>query len=266
MKLATQDKDFFPENILEKFEAIKSFGFDAYEIDGKQLINNFTAVKLAIKETGITVSTACGGYEGWIGDFDENKRRQGIKQISEILKHLSEIGGNGIVVPAAWGMFSKRLPPHVPPRSEEEDRIALLNSLSQINRVAMETDTLLYLEPLNRYEDHMINKLAEGVSLIEEGGFSNVKIIADFYHMNIEEANISRSIINAKKHIGHIHLADSHRFQPGDGHLDFLSGFKALKSIGYEEYLAFECRVLGENQEEEYKKSVSYIKSLIEKA
>lgn len=266
MKLSTQDKHFFPDDIVEKFETIKSLGFDAYEIDGKQLITNFSDVKLAIKETGLAVSTACGGYEGWIGDFDENKRKKGIEQINDILKHLSEIGGNGIVVPAAWGMFSKRLPPHIPPRSEEEDRIILLNSLLQINKVAEETGTFLFLEPLNRYEDHMINKLSEGVSLIEEGGFSNVKVIADFYHMNIEEANISQSIIDASKHIGHIHLADSHRFQPGDGHLDFLSGLKALKSIGYKEYLAFECRVLGENEEEEYRKSVSYIKSLIEKA
>jgi sugar phosphate isomerase/epimerase len=102
--------------------------------------------------------------------------------------------------------------------------------------------------------------------LIEEGKFSHVKLTADFFHMNIEEKNIADSIINYREHIGHIHLADSHRYQPGDGHMDFISGFGALMNIGYDGFMAFECRVLGDNHAEEYKKSVHYIKSCIERA
>lgn len=264
MKLATQEKPFFPENMIEKFKAVKSLGFEAFEIDGKELVTRFSEVKDAMEETGINVVTACGGYSGWIGDFDEDKRKNGLREIENILRHLSEIGGKGIVVPAAWGMFSKRLPPMVPPRSDEEDRAVLLASLSELNAIAQETNTVVYLEPLNRYEDHMINHLATAVSLIEEGNFSNVQVIADFYHMNIEEANISKSLKESKDHLGHVHLADSHRFQPGDGHLDFLSGFQALKEIGYTGYLAYECRVLGEDELGEYQKSVDYIKSLLE--
>jgi sugar phosphate isomerase/epimerase len=266
MKLATQDKPFFPSNFRKKFELTRQMGFDAFEIDGKALVDNFEDVKQASEQTGMPISTACGGYSGWIGDFDEEKRQQGIIEISEILKHLEKIGGQGIVVPAAWGMFSKRLPPMIPPRSETEDREVLLDSLNQLNKVGIKTGTIVYIEPLNRYEDNMINKLEDAMSLIKEGKFSHVQIIADFFHMNIEEPSIRESLFNAKEYLGHVHLADSHRFQPGSGHLDFVPGFQTLREIGYEGYLAFECRVLGKPEQTLYQKSVNYIKSCLDES
>lgn len=263
MKLATQDKPFFPESMEEKLETIRSMGFDAFEIDGRALIERFEEVKRAMRKTSVPVVTACGGYRGWIGDFDEEKRKQAVEDIAEILRHLGEIAGQGIVVPAAWGMFSKRLPPLVPPRSEEEDRRVLLDSLGQLNQVAQETGTYVFLEPLNRYEDHMLNRLEQAVALIEEGRFSHVKVTADLFHMNIEEPSMEESIRQAKDHIGHVHIADSHRYQPGDGHLDFVPVLKVLKGIGYEGYLAFECRVRGNPEEEAYRKAVQHFRGLL---
>ena len=67
-----------------------------------------------------------------------------------MLHALAEVGGNGFVVPAAWGMFSYRLPPLVSPRSREGDREALFTSLSELDKTAQETGTYIYLEPLNR--------------------------------------------------------------------------------------------------------------------
>ncbi|SUG33163.1 Sugar phosphate isomerases/epimerases familyprotein YcjR [Salmonella enterica subsp. arizonae] len=95
MKIGTQNQAFFPENILEKFLYIKEMGFDGFEIDGKLLVNNLAEVKAAIKETGLPVTTACGGYDGWIGDFIEERRLNGLKQIERILEALAEVGGPG---------------------------------------------------------------------------------------------------------------------------------------------------------------------------
>jgi sugar phosphate isomerase/epimerase len=111
----------------------------------------------------------------------------------------------------------------------------------------------------------MVNTLQKAGYYIEKGGFSNVSIIADFYHMNIEEAKIEESIMEHAKSIHHIHLADSHRYQPGSGHIDFEKGFHALKAINYEGAMTFECRVIGANVEEKYKKSLGFIKDLYRK-
>lgn len=266
MKLATQDKPFFPDNMEKKLLFIRDLGFDAFEIDGAMLTGRLDEVKSAVLKTGVAVSSVCGGYKGWIGDFDKDKRMHAIKDIIRILECAAEVGAKGIVVPAAWGMFSLRLPPMIPPRSSDEDRRILLDSLARLEHAAQLTGTMIFLEPLNRYEDHMINTIKTAESLIVEGSFRNVRIAADFFHMNIEEKDIAQSILDSKELIGHVHLADSHRYQPGSGHMDFISGFAALKRIGYEGYMAFECRVLGEYPEMEYRKSVDYVRECMLKA
>src|SRR6266487_1509239 len=262
IQFLTQDKDFFPQPFVEKLSYLQKMNFDGFEIDGKFLLNNFEVVKEAIETTGFPVLTCCGGYEGWIGDFNEDKRQKAIQQISILLRGMAAIGGKGIVVPAAWGMFSLRLPPMTPPRTTEEDEVVLLDSLQKLNEVGKENEVTLFLEPLNRYEDHMINTLQKANYYIEKGAFSNVSIIADFYHMNIEEAKMEETIIEHANQIRHIHLADNHRYQPGSGHIDFEKGLRALKAINYNGAMAFECRVIGNDVETEYKKSLEYIKDI----
>ena len=221
LKICTQDQAFLPRDLKERFKKVKDMGFDGYEIDGSLLLNNLDEVKEAIKETGLPVVSACGGYRGWIGDFIEERRLNGIEDIQKILEALQEIGGKGIVVPAAWGMFTFRLPPMQSPRSAEGDRKAILDSLKILDKKAGETNTVIFLEPLNRYQDHMINTLAAARSIIEEGKFQNVKLIADAYHMNIDEDNMFQSLIDNKDMVKHIHIAENHRFQPGSGSMDF---------------------------------------------
>lgn len=266
MRFGTQDQAFFPTDIKEKFQFIKELGFETYEIDGNLLVEHVEEVKEAIKETGILVETACNGYDGWIGDFIEERRLRGIEQISDILRALAEVGGKGIVVPAAWGMFTYRLPPMVSPRSQAGDFKAVSDSLIQLEKIAAETGTKIYLEPLNRYQDHMINLLADARKYIDENQLVHVEITADFYHMNIEEDSISKALIEQKDYVGHIHLADNHRYQPGSGAINFVEHFKTIKEINYDGCLVYECRLRGEDLPKIYQNSINFLKECMRKA
>ncbi len=263
MILGTQDKDFFPSDLKEKFAFVKEIGFDCFEIDGKVLLENTEEVKMAIRETGLAVSSACGGYRGWIGDFIEERRQNGIADLKQILRAVSEVGGSGVVVPAAWGMFTYRLPPMVSPRSAEGDRAAILDSLAQLDPIAKEHGVWLYLEPLNRYQDHMLNTISDAVSVIEEGKFERVKITGDFYHMAIEEDDISESLKKYARYYGHIHIAENHRYQPGTGSIDFERHFRTLREIGYDGAVINEGRVRGEDPLEAYKASIPYVRQYL---
>ncbi|PLR77388.1 hypothetical protein CU633_10565 [Bacillus sp. V3-13] len=263
MKIGTQNQPFFPEDIKEKFRYLKNAGFEGFEIDGKLLVDHLDEVKEAIAETGLPVTTACGGYNGWIGDFIEERRLNGLEDIKEILTALQQAGGKGIVVPAAWGMFTYRLPPMVSPRSQAGDWKAVSESLVYLDSIAKETETTIFLEPLNRYQDHMINTLADARRYIEENTLRNVKIIADFYHMNIEEDNLSQALHQNRDLIGHIHVADNHRYQPGSGSIDFRKLFDQLKSDGYDGYLVFECRIRGNDPEAEYLKALKHLQQCL---
>jgi sugar phosphate isomerase/epimerase len=246
MFLGTQDRDFFPKEWTQKFVYLQDMGYECYEINGKDLVDQTAAVQQASTVTGMPVLTACGGYRGWIGDFIEERRLFAIEDLKTILRALQDIGGTGVVVPAAWGMFTYRLPPMKSPRTREGDRKALLDSLSQLDPVAEEYGQYIYLEPLNRYQDHMLNTLSDAAELIQAGGFRRVKITADFYHMSIEEDNISRSLRKYANLIGHIHIAENHRYQPGSGSIDFPQHMRTLHEIGYEGPVVNEGRLRGD--------------------
>ncbi len=263
MRLGTQDKDFFPETLIEKFAFVKSMGFECFEIDGKVLVERLDEVKGAVAKTGLPVSSACGGYRGWIGDFIEERRVNGVQDLKKILHALQEAGGTGVVVPAAWGMFTYRLPPMVSPRSHEGDLKAILSSLAELDPVAEECGQYLYLEPLNRYQDHMLNTIQDAVDVIKAGNFKRVLVTGDFYHMSIEEDDISQSLRRFAPYLGHIHIAENHRYQPGTGSIDFARHMATLKEIGYEGDVVNEGRVRGEDPLEAYKKSVAYMKEVL---
>jgi len=99
--------------------------------------------------------------------------------------------------------------------------------------------TLLY-EPLNRYETNLVNRLAEGVALLRGLGTANVKLLADLYHMNIEEADLAAALRGAAGYVGHVHFADSNRRAAGFGHTDFAPVVAALRDTGYAGYLSAE--------------------------
>ncbi len=61
IQFLTQDKDFFPQPLAEKFMYLQQMGFDGFEIDGKLLLEQLDAVQDAIQATGCPVLTVCGG-------------------------------------------------------------------------------------------------------------------------------------------------------------------------------------------------------------
>lgn len=130
--------------------------------------------------------TVCVDMLHFIGDFDEALCRNAVVQLRSQLSVMAELGGRGAVIPASYGMFSKRLPPFIPPRTQEEDRAVLVDVPGQLGGHAAREGVELYLEPLNRYEDHMVDTLAQGVELLRKVGLGSVKPAADTYHKNIE--------------------------------------------------------------------------------
>ncbi len=114
------------------------------------------------------------------------------------------------------------------------------NALFKLDEHAHDLGTTLLYEPLNRYETNLLNTLADAVQFLNAIQTRQVKILADLYHMNIEEANLADAVRNAATMIGHVHFADSNRRAPGFGHTDFLPIIAALVEGGYAGYLSAE--------------------------
>jgi sugar phosphate isomerase/epimerase len=99
----------------------------------------------------------------------------------------------------------------------------------------------------------MVNRVGQAADLAEEvrraTGHDSVWVCADLFHMNIEEDDLAAAIRAAGPRIAHVHVDDTNRLQPGTGHMDFAGVFAALREIGYDDWLTFECRLRGEPEE-----------------
>ena len=262
MKLSCQEHLLPGDGILERWEFARGAGFDGIELRGTGDWNARLDEFRAARERGAVFSSVCLISDRFIGDFDPEVRREATDHMKDLLSGIAELGGTGAVTPAAYGLASKRLPPFTVPRTEEEDQRVLLEALEELGEHAEREGTLVLLEPLNRYEDHMLNRVDQAVELCKEVGRPSVKVMGDLFHMNIEEDELGWAIRAAGDYLAHVHLADSSRLQPGTSHTDFAGAFAALREIGFGGYMAMECGIRS-NPEEALPESVTHLRSLM---
>ncbi len=99
----------------------------------------------------------------------------------------------------------------------------------------------LLFEPLNRYETNMVHTIVDGVRLLETLTAKNVLLLADLFHMNIEEVDPAAALREGARYIGHVHFVDSNRRPAGMGHIDFRLIGSALREIGFNRYASAEA-------------------------
>jgi sugar phosphate isomerase/epimerase len=123
------------------------------------------------------------------------------------------------------------------------DEAEFMGIMRDLGREARERKARILLEPCNRYETRYLNTLRACSRLIERSGAEGMGILADFFHMSIEEPDLPASIREAGPAIVHVHLGDSNRMLPGLGHTDWPACLRALADVGYAGYLSLECCV-----------------------
>ncbi|MEV8213764.1 sugar phosphate isomerase/epimerase family protein [Leifsonia sp. NPDC077715] len=249
MNAITVQEQHLPGDSLEsKFETALAWGFDGIELRSRgdfHFAGRLPELKRAAA-AGVVMPTTCVEMSHFIGAFDRDLREDAIAQLSSQLTVMAEIGGVGVMTPGSYGMFSRRLPPFEPPRTPEEDHDILVDALGRLGEHAEREGVELFLEPLNRYEDYLVNTLAGAAALIREVGSPAVRIVADTYHMNIEEADPAAALLEVAPYIGHLQASDSNRLEPGAGHVDWALFGATVQAIGYDRSIALESRLSGD--------------------
>lgn len=215
-------------------------GFDAVEIfpPGPEIF-----------EGGIVASTlsrhhlklaAVGTGAGWVKHRltltspDAAERQRAIAFVRSIMDAAAQFDA-----PAIVGSMQGRWGPDVASETAEGYLRDALDTLAAASPSRQAT-ALLY-EPLNRYETNLCNTLARGAELLSGLSSDGVKLLADLFHMNIEEDDLAGAIRANARWIGHVHLADSNRRPAGAGHTDFAPVAAVLRDVGYAGYLSAEC-------------------------
>ena len=107
--------------------------------------------------------------------------------------------------------------------------------------IAAKYDVVVVIEPLNSKETNLVNSVLEGLEVVKAVKHPNLQVLADLYHMAVENEG-PESIIKAGKHLRHVHIAEkAHRTAPGIEGDDFTPYFRALKKIKYKGSISLEC-------------------------
>ena len=181
------------------------------------------------------VGTGAGGVVHGLSlaDPDAAGRRRAVDYVRAVIELAAPFGA-----PAIVGSIQGR---SAPGEERGEALARLVDSIAQLGEAAAAADGRLVLEPLNRYETDLCNTLAHGGEVIERTGSDRVGVLADLFHMNIEETDIAASLVAAAPHLCHIHFVDSNRRPAGCGHLSYGPIAAAVRAAGYRGWAAVEA-------------------------
>jgi sugar phosphate isomerase/epimerase len=240
--LSTQPAQFqaatFKGDLDKNLARIASFGYNGVElairdpklIDVQQLSKLVGEYKLQVPAIG---TGQAWGEEGLsFTDPDPLVRAAAIERIKSHIPLALQFNAV-IIIGLVRGIIKTGV-------SQEQGYSWLVEALKECSLAAAPHGVRLALEPINRYETSLINNATQGLALIESVGAENFGLLLDTFHMNIEEASIEDSIKQCGNRIFHFHVADSNRWYPGNGHLDFQSILTALFRSGYQGFVSGE--------------------------
>ncbi len=240
--LSTQQTKFsalaFQEDLEKNINKIAQLGFDGVELavrdprylDKEKVLHLVREYNLEVPAIG---TGQAWGEEGLsLSDPNEIIRKMAVERMMEQIKFASNFGAQ-VIIGLIRGMVKEGV-------IREDAEAWTIAGLRECAIFAQKENITLTLEPVNRYESNFINTLREGVDFVRRVNVPNLGLLADTFHMNIEESSIYESLKQAKEYITHIHIADSNRWAPGLGHLDFKEVIKALKEINYQGYVSAE--------------------------
>jgi 5-keto-L-gluconate epimerase len=193
----------------------------------RRLLNKY-GLEVSCISTG-QVFAASGLY---LTHPDRGGREHAIQVLSGLLQLAGEFGGllnlGRVRGPIAEG------------QSRLEAEALFLDAVGRLCATAQKYEATLVIEPVNRYELNFINRLEEGAALIAKVACQNLGLMPDLFHMNIEEDRIGDSLVRHADLVRYIHFADSNRWSPGCGHLDFGEVFHSLQAAGFDGWAAIE--------------------------
>jgi D-psicose/D-tagatose/L-ribulose 3-epimerase len=232
----------FRTETIALFPKIKRMGFDFVEvpIEDPAVIDGKT-VRRALDDHGLTC-VGCGAF-GPTRDLthdDPKVHAVSFDYIRRSLDLCAELGTDVFAGPMYSAVGKRRLLPPAQ-RKVEWDR-AVVN-LRKACEMAAQRGVRLAIEPLNRFETDLVNTAADVARMVDEINHPAAGVMADSYHMNLEERDNEQALRTIGHRLVHVQVSDNYRGCPGKGQVrwdTFKAGIRAAEAAGYKGGIAIE--------------------------
>ncbi|MCC8181172.1 MAG: sugar phosphate isomerase/epimerase [Planctomycetes bacterium] len=251
MKIACTNCMVPGESLIEKANKVRAWGFDAMCIQIHEHLRTDEVMDqvFSLKEkTGVDVCefSFVGGCFSRHMDTDPAVKENAIQYFFDSIDVCKRIGA----LTAIGYEYRPRDPLPLFDCNNQmsaEDEKEFLRILKLVAKRANEAGVVFALEAINRYETRHINNLADCRDAIDKvRDECQVGIIADSFHLAIEERNMADAIRASKGYISEVHLGENNRQLPGYGAIDWIAFFRALKDISFDGFVTLECGVPGD--------------------
>lgn len=220
------------------FERLARYGYDGVELPLSPLPP--VTIRSRLQAHGLTCTSINGRFIGMDRDLsspDEDRRKAAVGYVKSCIRFAALIEAPvAIIVPTRIGKMR-------PETTLAEEWRIVIDSLAEIAETGRAHGVTAVIECVNRAESYLCNRLATGRKLVEAVGSPNLRMMADSFHMNIEEVDMLASLRDAAPLIAHVHLADNDRTAPGMGHLDLTGFLRSLNDSHYAGALVMECDI-----------------------
>ncbi|MCF6326642.1 MAG: sugar phosphate isomerase/epimerase [Devosiaceae bacterium] len=228
---------FGDQPLADTAQALQYVGLDGVELFGDWQSTNPKKAKAVLEGHGLEIFSITPA-DADISHPDAKIRNASLDYYKGLADFAAELGAPMFCMHGQVGRIR-------PVSTQEEEDALLVVTTSQICTIAAANGLNVAFEILNRYESHQIRTVAEGLELLNQVKAANLSLLADAYHMNIEEANPAAALRAGAGSIGLYHAADSNRGAVGEGHTDFVSQITALDDIAYAGPVVFETAAPG---------------------
>lgn len=224
------------EPISSGIARVARFGYDGVELVGEPAENDVPGVKRALTENDVVASSIISIFtpERDIVSSNPEIRRNAVDYLFQNIAFADDVGADVVTfTPTACMKIS-------PEVDLDQEWAWAVEAATAVAGRAADVGVTIAVEPWNRYETYLINRVSQAASFVDEVGLPNIGVMADTFHMALEERDIAEEIRKLGSRLVHVHLADSNRAAPGFGHTDFTPIVQTISDIGYTGWVSYE--------------------------
>ena len=218
------------ESIETSCRRLRQYGYDGIEFAAEPQKLDADECLTLMKKYGLDCRSLCGIFNasrdltasGEAGKID-------VQYLKDSVDFAVKLGAKVIiVVPSPVGRT-------VPPvgKALDELRDSAVRNIREAAAYAGKNGVNFVIEAINRYETYFIKTLENAYSLVKDIGDPSVGLMADLFHMSIEEKSFTQSLLMVQDKLFHVHIADNTREPAGLGRTDFKEILRVLNRTGY---------------------------------